>query len=167
MYISIEISYTAIYAGAEDRRPPPDNRTHESFVRDAHKELNHLRNLERGTPGFYKNNSPYKTTGVKELSPLTLIPLFDIVWDVMPDMMHITTGVWQRHIFGALRGVRMPAVPKRRQKWSDKENKALMDAHKKVRAELERWTLSKVYTCTYRYIPLYTAIYCYILPRIA
>jgi hypothetical protein len=35
-----------------------------------------------------------KATGIDGLCLLVLISLFDIIWDMMPDMMHITKGVF-------------------------------------------------------------------------
>ena len=35
-----------------------------------------------------------KSTGIDGLCILFMLGLFDLVWDMMPDMMHITKGVW-------------------------------------------------------------------------
>jgi hypothetical protein len=40
-----------------------------------------------------KKDAPYKLTGVKELCPLSFLPFFDVVWDFLPDMMHIIPAI--------------------------------------------------------------------------
>ena len=69
--------------GEVESRPIPRPRNHDGFVADAEANVNHT---------GYKKDAPYKHTGVKELSPLRHLPLFDLVWDVTGDMMHIIPG---------------------------------------------------------------------------
>lgn len=75
--------------GSAELRPPPLPRTHDQFVADGLANVRH-----RG----YKKDDPYKKTGVKEVSPLRFLPLFDLSRDVMPDMMHIPPVIWKGHI---------------------------------------------------------------------
>ena len=35
----------------------------------------------------------HHTTGIDRWSPLSLLYLFDIVWDIMPDIMHSIVGI--------------------------------------------------------------------------
>lgn len=80
-------------------------------------------------------------TGVQECSPLMLLYLFDLVWDILPDMMHINTGIWHRHFLKMLTGTRFPATVKFRKKNSAKENKALAEDHKACVNHLKSWVL--------------------------
>jgi hypothetical protein len=57
----------------------------------------------------YKKDAPYKTTGVKQCSPLRFLWGFDLVWDILPDMMHISPVIWKGHIFKMFKGERTPA----------------------------------------------------------
>jgi hypothetical protein len=122
----------ATYGPVEDR-PPPTPRTHEGIVRDG---------LANDEHKGYKKDTPYKNTGVKELSPLGALPLFDLAWDVLGDMMHILTGIWKRHIFEMLHGNRHPAKPKNRTSWTFAANRALQRDHLTVIEKLREWTLS-------------------------
>jgi hypothetical protein len=113
-------------------RPPFPCRTHADFVADA---------LEQAEYEGPKVRAPYKRTGVKELSPLRFLAFFDLVWDLLPDMMHIIMGIWKAHIFPMLRGLRTPAFPKPRMKWTQAENERLLINHQKVLALLKKWAL--------------------------
>ena len=93
--------------------------------------------------GIFKKNSPYKKTGVKEVSPLRWLPLFDLIWDILPDLMHIITGIWKRHFLDMLKGNRKPAQAKQRKSWTKEENAKLEADHKKCLEELQTWTLTK------------------------
>ena len=115
-------------------------------------------------------NQPYKTSGVKEASPLRFLPFFNLVWDVLPDMMHIISGIWKRHIFAVLLGKRMPADVRVRKHNTEEElarmatenitglpnlnvkeaafllrerNIQLLADHEACKDELRAWTLSK------------------------
>ena len=120
--------------GAPETRPPPDPRTHAGFVADAVENVTH-----RG----FKKDAPYKRSGVKELSPLGALPMFNLVWDILPDMMHIIPGVWARHIFGMFNGERTPARPKQRKKFTDAENRELQKQHEDALKHLASWTLTQ------------------------
>ena len=64
--------------GRPETRPPPPSRTHEDF-------FTHGRAQEE-----YKGpevRSPYKESGIKEASILAALPLFNIAWDILGDMM--------------------------------------------------------------------------------
>lgn len=119
--------------GRPETRPPPPSRTHEDF-------FTHGRAQEE-----YKGpevRSPYKESGIKEASILAALPLFNIAWDILGDMMHIVDGLWKRHIFAMLAGKRGPAVPKPRISWTALENKNLQRDHDAVCAQLRAWTVS-------------------------
>ena len=118
--------------GKNEDRPPPADRTHSNFVRQALDNKNH-----RGK----KCHAPYKRTGVKGLSPLAALPLFDMIWDITPDMMHIVEGIWKRHIFAMFKGERRPARPKNFKSYTVKENAVVQEEHAVALKQLEAWTL--------------------------
>ena len=128
---------TAPYFGApcHDQCPPP--RTHDGYIADALAQKNHV--------GLQKDQ-PYKATGVKDLCPLRLLPLFDLTWDIVMDAMHTIPGWAKAHIFPLFRGTRTPATPKWRKSKSNAENWALQRAHTDVLEDLKSWKLTKVYT---------------------
>lgn len=133
--------------GARETRPPPPNRTHADFIAHGRANEEHDAGLRRPEPkknGYLKKDSPYKTSGIKGLSPLRFIPLFDLVWDILPDMMHIVWGCWQRHFLALMKGQRAPKRVKPRKKSNDRENAELMKRAAEARANVEDWTLSKV-----------------------
>ena len=82
--------------------------------------------------------------GVKECSPLNFYPFWDMVWDILADMMHIITGIFKRHICALLRGLRTPAAVKARKKNTAEQNKELAHEHKKAVAMVKSWALDKV-----------------------
>lgn len=100
------------FFGEAETRDPPAFRTHATFVAQGLRNEEHEKQLRmpdaRKRKIFHKD-SPYKSTGVKEASPLRWIPWFDLVWDILPDMMHIMSGIWKRHILKMLKGERTPA----------------------------------------------------------
>ena len=120
--------------GTPEHREAPSPRTHTQFVKDGKANQQH-----RG----FKKDAPYHRTGVKMLSPLASLPLFNLVWDVLPDMMHIITGIWKRHIFAMFVGTRKPTRPKERSSWSKRDNDNLIRDHNTALVNLEGWILSK------------------------
>jgi hypothetical protein len=54
---------------------------------------------------------PRKATGVNAVSALSLYPMFDIVWDVMPDWMHIIKNLILPHLIKVVKGDRMLKPP--------------------------------------------------------
>jgi hypothetical protein len=136
--------------GPVENGPPPATRTQEDFIRDG---------LASEAYRGPKSRAPYKTSGVKELSAFGALPMFDLVWDVLPDMMHIISGIWKRHIFEMLIGNRTPAKPKPRSSWTASANANLAADYTDVMDKLNAWKLSpdmvKVYThahCGFYYI---------------
>jgi hypothetical protein len=119
--------------GPPEYDPPPAARTHEGFKAAA---------LANEVWDGAKCHAPYKTSGVKELSPLAFLPLFCLIWDILPDMMHIILGIWKRHIMMLLAGKRTPAAVKRRKKLTPAENDQLIADAASVKAILKTWKLS-------------------------
>jgi hypothetical protein len=119
-------------------RDPPEMRTHDGIVAAGIAERDH-----RG----FKKDAPYKTTGVKELSPFRFLPYFDLVWDIMPDLMHIVPVMWKGHIFKMFRGKRTPSKVKALKKNSAEENAQLFRDHEEAKEHLKGWALSEVLVC--------------------
>ena len=162
------------YGPADDSLPPPA-RTHSDFVQAGLDNEVHVRTMRTNPVAarqkkMFLYNQPYKTSGVKEASPLRFLPFFNLVWDVLPDMMHIISGIWKRHIFAVLLGKRMPADVKVRVENTKEEqarmatenitglpdlsvkeaafllqerNIQLLEDHEACKNELRAWTLSK------------------------
>ena len=120
--------------GPRESRPPPAAREHAGFVHDA-----------RANEAYEgkSDDAPYKLTGVKYLSPLAAYPFFDLVWDILMDLMHIIPGIWKRHIFGMFNDRRKPSKPKPRRHWSRAENARLLEEYEGVLKKLSEWALSK------------------------
>ena len=118
--------------GPPERQPPPEHRTHADYCDSGRDNASYT-----GPP----SRAPYKESGVKAVSVLAALPLFNLVWDVTPDMMHIIQGAWKRHITALLKNKRAPAQPKARQQWSDRANKRLRDEHANQVAILESWAV--------------------------
>jgi len=140
------VRHNAKYGPPEDR-PAPLPRTHQDFL-DA--------GVRSDTYNGPKNRAPYKDSGIKETSPLAVLPLFNLTWDVLGDMMHIIDGIWKRHVFAMLAGRRLPAKPKPRSSWTLAANRKLAKDHAKVIALLESWQVTpemiKVICVLYIYI---------------
>lgn len=122
--------------GEPEHKPPPATRTHAGYIEDG------TRNESwRGT----KKDAPYKTTGVKHLSELAQLPLFDMVWDVLPDMMHIINGIWKSHVIALIKGERIPAPCRPKKSLTAEENEALMRKATALKEELREWEVNKVF----------------------
>jgi hypothetical protein len=50
-------------------------------------------------------------SGVNGLCVLHLLPLFDIIFDICLDMMHVIKNVWQEHLFPLFKGEKLPKKP--------------------------------------------------------
>jgi hypothetical protein len=57
--------------------------------------------------------NPAKYSGVHEWSPLVLLALFDIVVDLLVDVMHMNHNTWREHLFQTLTGDRVPKQGRR------------------------------------------------------
>jgi hypothetical protein len=121
--------------GPPELRPPPVARTKDGYAHDAR--------AQEAWSGF-KKYAPYKTSGVKEFSPLMWLPLFNIVWDVVMDMMHIILGIWKRHLIEILKGRRAPAKVPNRKNLTPEGNAQLQKDHKEVGSHLADWKLDEV-----------------------
>ena len=118
-----------------EQRAPPSSRTHAEFVAAARANEAH-----QGS----EDSAPSKESGVKFLSPLHLLPLFDLVWDVCADFMHIHLRMWSGHTFPLFRGTRTPAPVRPRQNWSDERNAVLMAKHEQAKQDVQSWKVPDV-----------------------
>jgi hypothetical protein len=95
----------------------------------------------------FKKDHPKKATGIKGRSPLGNVPLFDLIWDILPDMMHILEGFHKTHLLKFLKGKRKAARPRRPAKFPDKESerayKKLLADYEAVMAHIDTWILSE------------------------
>lgn len=138
---------SARYGPAEMRETHP-MRTSEGMTQQGKANVAHERRLRREgarAEGIFKKDLPFKEHGIHEPCPLRHLPFFDVVWDFMPDMMHLNSGVWQRHLFELMKGKRMPAAVRARKKNNAKENTKLLADHELVKAQLADWALDKVH----------------------
>jgi hypothetical protein len=83
---------------------PPDFRKHDETCRQGH---------ESDVYTGADNAHPRKSTGVNETSALAFLFLFNLIWDVCPDMMHIIKNFFDKLTFKVFSGARVP-------KWSTK-----------------------------------------------
>jgi hypothetical protein len=60
-----------------------------------------------------KVRHPKHSTGINGWCPLGELPMFDLVWDICPDMMHIIKNLFERFFGSLLRGERIPKPPKK------------------------------------------------------
>jgi hypothetical protein len=90
--------HAGVYGEAETRDPPTP-RTHEEMVADAIES-------EAFKGGDANANHPRFRTGVHKMCPLALLPFWDMVWDFMPDWMHITKGYFHGHMLPLMKGNR-------------------------------------------------------------
>ena len=120
--------------GSREKRPVPVPRTHEDFF------VHGKANESYSGPA---SQAPCKSTGIKEATPLMALPKFNVVWDILGDMMHIISGVWKRHIFCLLAGNRGIAVPKPRASWTEQQNRKLAADYKTVEEKMRAWELPK------------------------
>jgi hypothetical protein len=57
------------------------------------------------------DDHPRKKSGVNSISALSLYPMFDIVWDVLPDWMHIIKNMVLTHFIKVVKGERKLKMP--------------------------------------------------------
>jgi hypothetical protein len=56
----------------------------------------------------FQNAHVKNTTGINRSCPLSFLFLFDIVWDICPDMMHIIKNFFEKLTFKLFAGLRTP-----------------------------------------------------------
>ena len=78
---------------------PPADRTPDSVSRDAQA------SFESDVP-WDDHTHPRRASGVNGTSALSLLPMFNIVWDIMPDWMHIIKNLMLGHFLKVVKGDR-------------------------------------------------------------
>ena len=136
--------------GKHELRAAPALRTHAGYIADG---------IANATYVGPANASPHKESGVSNVSPLVDMPLFNLAWDVLADVMHTVPRFWRGHMFPLLRGLRYPAQPKTRKSWNDKDNRKLLDDNAKLKAQMKKWKVDKVHS---PYVYLYSHICTYV-----
>jgi hypothetical protein len=91
--------------GLEENRPEPALRTHAGIIAQG---LASARSLLKWDDDAH----PRKDQGVDGECPLAKVPLFDLVWDVCMDFMHIVKVLLGGHLIPLLRGKRALKPPK-------------------------------------------------------
>jgi hypothetical protein len=85
---------------------------------------------------------PKHASGVQGRSPLSLLPLFNMVLDIMMCLMHIIPVLWKGHLMPLLKGKRTPGPFKPTASRNDEENAAVSRARHTVCAAQSEWALS-------------------------
>jgi hypothetical protein len=94
--------------GHKETAAPPTPRTHQEMVADALESERY----SRANPGKEDHNDhPRYRTGVFKVCPLSLLPCWDMVWDFLPDWMHMTKGYFMGHMLPLMKGKRAPGAP--------------------------------------------------------
>jgi hypothetical protein len=90
--------------GNRGNQGPPEARTHAKACQEAKESERHSQ---------YVWNSKHhvrKSTGVNYWSPLSVLSMFNMIWDFCPDMMHIIKTFFERLALGVFRGKRTPSA---------------------------------------------------------
>ena len=92
----------------------------------------------RGT----KKAHPKETTGINRSCPLSYLRLFDIVWDICPDMMHIIKNFFEKLSFKLFAGARVPVWDASKNKAPAKGAKNYAEALLRHQDAVARWKLA-------------------------
>lgn len=82
----------------------PPIRTHSATCRDAAR--------AQSARDQRLNNPNDDLRGAKEWCPLAVLGLFDVIWDFVPDMMHIVYNTMKEYIVKTMKGLRKIKTPK-------------------------------------------------------
>jgi hypothetical protein len=93
--------------GRGTTRPSYKPRTHAETVRIGKRAEKHMR------AHLPDSKHPKHKSGILRYCPLELLPLFDLILDILPDMMHIIKGFWDGHFIPLFKGNRPLAAPKK------------------------------------------------------
>lgn len=88
-------------------RVPYKPRTHEETVRIGKQADRHVRAQRPDS------THPKHTSGIVRYCPLEILPFFDLILDILPDMMHIIKGFWDGHFIPLFKGNRPLAAPRK------------------------------------------------------
>jgi hypothetical protein len=128
---------------APEYRNPPEPRSHAEV---------YSQSIEAENWQGAKSKHPSQLHGIKGWSVLGIIPLFDLVWDICPDIMHIIKNLFERFFGTLLAGARVPKDNKNFRKPSDTTSEtfhadlanynAELDEHKRATRRATISTLS-------------------------
>jgi hypothetical protein len=122
--------------------PPPEPRNHTTAMAQA-----------KEAEEYYgpKEAHPRKRTGINHVSPLSKLHLFDMIWDVCPDMMHVTKNFGTKILEGVLGGTRSPDWSTRKNPVPKPDGRDYERRRAKYDAEVLRWreSTTKNQTCTF------------------
>ena len=107
--------------------PPPTPRTHAETVASGK-----AADAWKGT----KKGHPRHTTGVNSLCALSFLHLFDVIWDICPDMMHIIKNWFEKLTFKLFTGARVP-------QWSVYKNPEPQEGAPDYAARCEKYNHAK------------------------
>ena len=93
--------------GSPNHSGPPEPRNHDECVAQGKASDEYI--------GF-QNAHVKNDTGINRSCPLSFLHLFDIVWDICPDMMHIIKNFFEKLTFKLFAGKRTP-------QWDNSKNK--------------------------------------------
>ena len=137
------------FYGAACHEAPAEPRNHEEFAALGKDNEVHMEKVvKKLQPRVFKKDAPYKDSGIHSCCALRWIYMFDLVWDILPDMMHIIWGIWHRHVLQVMVGKRTPAAVKPAKNRPKAEHQKLLARNQHVRASLDTWKLEKVPPCT-------------------
>ncbi len=80
----------------------------------------------------------------QEVCPLHVYPMFDMVWDIVPCLMHTVPDIWKDHLIPLMKGRRNPAAVKDRKEWTAQQNQKLQRDHVDAKKHLVEWVVSQV-----------------------
>ena len=86
--------------GPAEHATPPLHRTHAEY-------LENVATIESAVAEGKSNtyiSLEQRRYGIIGRSALTYLSMFNIIWDAMPDMMHITSGIWGRWLIPMFKG---------------------------------------------------------------
>ena len=130
---------------SEELHETPAPRTHDETMQQAKKAEQY-----RGADDHH----PKHSHGIRGICPLGLLPFFNLIWDLCPDMMHINKNLWDRCIVALFRGKRDPTKSKKNPnpgRFYDSERKNKEPAEKKQKTSTleERRTAHRKKLATY------------------
>ena len=88
----------------EEERLAPKTRTHSATTAKA-QEIEDFVGTKKG------KETLQKTSGIYGVNLFSLLLLFDVIWDMLPDMMHNLKGLWERWLMPAFKGEKLTSPP--------------------------------------------------------
>jgi hypothetical protein len=119
--------------GAKRGSNPPGARTHAEAVEQGEESDNWT---------GAANAHPRKTSGINASCPLSKLYLFDIIWDICPDMMHIIKNFFEKLTIAVFSGKRVPPWSESKHPVPDKDDEAYETKLASFTRARARWTLA-------------------------